>query len=109
MSRFIRVSTKSDNTEEKDYESDLDQYPARTVCAILDDMRSCQKTHNYSYLAGLIEELQWYANRMEASLDERKCITSYAKIKSEMKAEIKTLNKDIKQLRKEKAKCLKKK
>jgi len=43
-------------------------YPNRTLCDVLDEMRNCNKTHNYSYLPGLIEELQVMGNRMEASL-----------------------------------------
>lgn len=43
----------------------------RTICSIFDEMRSCQKTHNYSYLGGLIEEAQSAANRMEAALYDK--------------------------------------
>lgn len=41
----------------------------RMLCSILDDMRNCHKTHNYSYMEALIEELQYRANRMEDRLD----------------------------------------
>jgi hypothetical protein len=46
--------------------------PSRYICDVLDEMRSCDKTKNYSYLPGLIEEAQVLANRMEAALDERR-------------------------------------
>ena len=41
----------------------------RLICSILDDMRDCHKTRNYSYLPGLIEEAQYRANRMEDRLE----------------------------------------
>ena len=41
----------------------------RYLCSILDDMRTCQKTQNYSYLLSLIEEAQYRANRMEDRLN----------------------------------------
>lgn len=42
----------------------------RYLCDILEDMRKCYKTRNFSYLPGLIEELQYRANRMENSLEK---------------------------------------
>lgn len=46
--------------------------PNRYICAVLDEMRDCCKTGNYSYLPGLVEEAQSMANRMEAKLWEIK-------------------------------------
>ena len=40
----------------------------RYLCSVLDEMRECTKTLNFSYLLGLIEEAQTLANRMEANL-----------------------------------------
>lgn len=40
----------------------------RLICSVLDEMRECVKTLNFSYLLGLIEEAQTLANRMEAKL-----------------------------------------
>lgn len=42
----------------------------RTMCSILEDMRKCCKTRNFSYLRGLIEEAQSRAWRMEDGLQE---------------------------------------
>ena len=42
--------------------------PNRLLCTVLDEMRECVKTLNFSYLSGLIEESQSLANRMEAHL-----------------------------------------
>ena len=64
--------------------------PNRLLCAVLDEMRDCVKTTNFSYLPGLIEEAQSLANRMEAHLYE---IKDYNR-----------LHKDIKVLKKKKQK-----
>ena len=64
--------------------------PNRLLCAVLDEMRECVKTLNFSYLSGLIEEAQSLANRMEAHLYDIK--------------DFNRLHKDIKALKKEKKK-----
>ena len=64
--------------------------PNRLICAVLDEMRDCVKTLNFSYLPGLIEEAQSLGNRMEAHLYE---IKDYNR-----------LHKDIKALKKKKKK-----
>jgi len=40
----------------------------RMLCDVLEEMRGCAKTLNFSYLLGLIEEVQTLGNRMEAKL-----------------------------------------
>ena len=40
----------------------------RYLCSVLDEMRECTKTLNFSYLSGLIEEAQTLGSRMEAKL-----------------------------------------
>jgi len=40
----------------------------RYLCDVLNEMRECNKTLNFSYLLGLIEEAQTLANRMESKL-----------------------------------------
>lgn len=42
--------------------------PNRYICDVLEEMRKCHETRNFSYLLGLIEEAQTMANRMESSL-----------------------------------------
>ena len=64
--------------------------PNRLLCAVLDEMRDCVKTLNFSYLSGLIEEAQTLANRMEAHLYEIK--------------DFNRLHKDIEALKKKKKK-----
>lgn len=62
----------------------------RYLCTVLDEMRECIKTVNFSYLLGLIEEAQTLANRMEARLFEMK--------------DYERLHKDIRDLKKKKKK-----
>jgi len=65
--------------------------PHRTICQILEEVRKAHETSNYSYLPGLVEEIQSAANRMEAKLYE------YSDYKWELK-EIKKLEKRRKDL-----------
>ena len=44
----------------------------RTLCSVLEDMRTCFKTMNFAPMAGLIEEAQIKGNRMESGLDDKK-------------------------------------
>lgn len=46
-----------------------ERYGTRTLCSILENMRSLNKTRNYSYLSSLIEEAQYRAERMENALE----------------------------------------
>ena len=62
----------------------------RMMCDVLEEMRVCVKTLNFSYLLGLIEELQTLGNRMEAKLFDIK--------------DFERLHDDIKDLKKKKKK-----
>lgn len=46
--------------------------PNRYICDVLEEMRKVNETRNYSYLLGLIEEIQTMANKMEAALRDKK-------------------------------------
>ena len=70
----------------------------RTLCDIFDEIRTCTKTHNYSYLPGLLEEAQVLANRMEAGLGDIKDIRKISARKRELKAEIRKLERKAKSL-----------
>ena len=63
----------------------------RWICNILEGMRTCIKTANYSYLPGLIEEAQYRAERMENALDIKDDCERYEKARVKLKAEIKKL------------------
>ena len=66
----------------------------RSLCDVLQEMRDCHKTRNYSYLPGLIEEAQSMGSRMESALWDQK--------------ELRTLQADISKLKKKKKKLEKK-
>ena len=42
----------------------------RSVCDVLEEMRKSFETRNFSYLLGLIEEVQSMVNKMEARLND---------------------------------------
>jgi hypothetical protein len=75
-------------------------YPNRFVCDVLEEMRSCHKTRNFSYLPGLIEEAQMMVDNMEASLKERKEYIRWHQMVKEEKSEYKRLLKETNKLRK---------
>jgi len=56
--------------------------PHRHICDVLEEMRTADKTKNYSYMSGLIEETQTMANRMETALYEHK---DYEKLHDQVK------------------------
>ena len=74
--------------------------PHRYVCDVLDEMRKCHKTHNYSYLPALIEEAQTLVNRMESALGEKSDLESWHAKAKEEKQEYKRLLKKTNKLRK---------
>jgi len=61
----------------------------RTMCDVLEEMRMASKTKNFSYIDGLIEELQSMGNRMEAGLERygniEKAETEVLKVRAELK------------------------
>lgn len=63
----------------------------RTMCDVLQAMRDCCKTGNYSYLPGLIEEVQNMGNRMEAKLYDIKDWERRENYHKKLKREIKEL------------------
>lgn len=74
--------------------------PNRFLCDVLDEMRKCHETRNFSYMLGLIEEAQVLGNRMEAALDDKKDLLRWRKRVSEEKDEYKKLLAETNKLRK---------
>lgn len=70
--------------------------PNRLVCRVLDEMRECSKTRNFSYLDGLIEEVQVLVNRMESKLMDQKDLDELNEEIRESKVELKRLKQKIK-------------
>jgi hypothetical protein len=65
--------------------------PNRTICGVLEEMRKCYETRNFSYMNSLIEEIQSMANRMEAKLWDQKDFDYMCERRDELKREIKNL------------------
>ena len=66
----------------------------RYLCDVLNEMRKCVKTLNFSYLLGLIEEAQTLGSRMESRLFDIKDF-------DRLNEEIRGLKKKKKKLEKE--------
>ena len=76
-------------------------YINRTLCSVLEDMRKCSQTMNFSPLLSLIEEAQILGNRMEAALTDQKDIKTMHEERSKLKAEIMKLRLEKKSLKPE--------
>ena len=61
--------------------------PNRTLCDVLEAMRKCYETRNFSYLPGLVEEAQDMGNRMESSLYDKDDYRRIQKRLKELRAE----------------------
>ena len=70
--------------------------PNRLVCNVLDEMRDCSKTRNFSYLDGLIEEAQVLVNRMESKLMDNKELDDLNERIREGKVDLSRLKQSIK-------------
>jgi len=71
----------------------------RYICTVLDAMRKCDETKNYSYLLSLIEEAQYLASAMEDALSEVSDIKYLKEDRAELKKEVKELEKRVKELK----------
>lgn len=69
--------------------------PNRTICSVLEAMRDCTKTQNYSYLLGLIEEAQMLANRMESALYDKKDFKYDLKRHKKLRKQIKEMEEKL--------------
>ena len=70
----------------------------RMICDVLDELRKCNSTRNYSYMIALVEEAQTLANRMEAALWNQKDVEHTRKEHKRLKEEIKQLKAEKKKL-----------
>ena len=71
--------------------------PNRMLCTVLEEMRDCVKTLNFSYLLGLIEEAQSLASRMESRLYDMKDHDRLLDDIRDLKKEKKNLKKIVKE------------
>lgn len=77
-------------------------YPNRTFCDVLKEMRAAHEQKNYSYLSALIEELQYFGNKMEAALADIKTEKDLLDRISELKRQIRILEKNLPKTKKKK-------
>ena len=69
----------------------------RYLCDVLDEMRKCVKTLNFSYLLGLIEEAQILGSRMESKLFDIKDFDRLHEEIRDLKKKKKKLEKIVKE------------
>ena len=69
----------------------------RYLCSVLEEMRECTKTLNFSYLLGLIEEAQSLASRMESKLYDIKDFDRLHEEIRDLKKKKKKLEKIVKE------------
>ena len=74
-------------------------YPNRVMCDVLEEMRNCFKTYNFSPILGLIEEVQSMANRMESGLSDVHDITELHDRKKHLDNKCKILQREAQDLR----------
>lgn len=72
--------------------------PNRTLCDVLEEMRKCYETRNFSGILGLVEEAQSMGNKMEAALYDKNDIESYREERSQLRKEVDKLRKEKKEL-----------
>ena len=70
----------------------------RYLCDVLDEMRKCVKTLNFSYLLGLIEESQTLGSRMESRLFDIKDFEHLHEEIRDLKNKKKKLEKEVEAL-----------
>ena len=68
----------------------------RTICSVIDAIRKCHETHNYSMLMALVEEIQILAEAMEAHLWDQNSIKEYKEVIKKLKEELTALDAEIK-------------
>ena len=76
--------------------------PNRYICSVLEEMRTCTETLNFSILLSLIEEVQTLANRMEAKLYDIRDHEDLLNDIKDKKKELKILVKELKEKKEEK-------
>ena len=64
-------------------------YNDRTLCDVLEEMRSCHKTLNFAPMLSLIEEAQIMGDRRESGLGQKREIRKRERHLAELKKKIK--------------------
>jgi len=69
----------------------FNEYLNRTLCDVLEEMRTCFKTYNFAPMLALIEEAQMMGNKMEAGLNDKHDVEKMENRKKELVKEIREL------------------
>ena len=72
-------------------------YINRTMCEVLDEMRKCYETRNFTPIIGLIEECQIMGNKMEAALTDKRNVREWKEERDALHKELKELDSKIAQ------------
>lgn len=70
----------------------------RTLCDVLEEMRSTYKTRNFASLLGLIEEAQSMGNSMESKLESIGDVKRWERQRKELGREIRRLKNEVEEL-----------
>ena len=82
----------------------IDYYRHRYLCDVLEEIRTCIKTLNFTPLEGLVHEIQIMGSRMESALNTKKDYeTLYQEVK-ELNKKKQKLEQEVKELESEKVK-----
>jgi hypothetical protein len=76
----------------------FNEYLNRTLCDVLEEMRTCFKTYNFAPMLALIEEAQMMGNKMEAGLNDKHDVEKMESRKNELVKEIRELREKRKSL-----------
>jgi hypothetical protein len=76
----------------------FNEYLNRTLCDVLEEMRTCFKTYNFAPMLALIEEAQMMGNKMEAGLNDKHDVENMESRKNELVKEIRELKEKRKSL-----------
>ena len=99
MSRTYRARRRTTHTPNSDAGYKFEWFGNnRHVCDVLEDMRKCNESLNFSPIKGLIEEIQVMANRMESALRDQKDLVKLNSELSTARKAYKALEKEYKAL-----------
>ena len=94
MPRYYRDEDDNEKSGHKFRRFGINRY----ICDVLEEMRSLVKNENYKPLAGLIEEAQSLANRMEAGLSDKRDLLALSDARAKAKKAYRELEREYRAL-----------
>jgi len=76
-------------------------YPNRTMCDVLDAMLRMHEHYSFGELPGMVEELKYMAQRLESVIEDIRDIDKFKIMRSELKGELKKLQAEVEQVKRE--------